>query len=176
MELEHRLSALLQLHLHSRHSTWLLWIGQRQLQDEARYNKVLGFGVSYIRDFTVLMPCSVKRATQSCLPNAQQSVWWLLTPGHLLSPLYLHQWGSHIMKQRDHSVYAPSQWEMALQCNSWMHSQNDSWKRFIVMVLDALATSVTRASAGTIFTKAFLMISVGLTHSFQHPLSSHLQI
>ena len=32
MSLEHRLSALLQLHLHSRLNTWLQWIGQGQLQ------------------------------------------------------------------------------------------------------------------------------------------------
>ena len=36
MQLEHRLSALLQLHLHSHHNTWLQWVGQRQLQDEKR--------------------------------------------------------------------------------------------------------------------------------------------
>ena len=34
MQLEHRLSALLQLHLHSRLSNWLHWIGKRQLNDE----------------------------------------------------------------------------------------------------------------------------------------------
>ena len=34
--LEHRLSALLQLHLHSRLNTWLQWIGQIPLQDDAR--------------------------------------------------------------------------------------------------------------------------------------------
>ena len=36
MKLEHGLSALLQLHLHSRLDTWLQWIGQRQLQDKTR--------------------------------------------------------------------------------------------------------------------------------------------
>ena len=36
MQLEHRLSALLRLHLHSRLSTWLQWIGPKQLQDETR--------------------------------------------------------------------------------------------------------------------------------------------
>ena len=34
MLLEHRLSALPQLHFHSRLNTWLQWIEQRQLQDE----------------------------------------------------------------------------------------------------------------------------------------------
>ena len=33
-----RLSALLQLHLHSRPNTWLYWVGQKQLQDYARNN------------------------------------------------------------------------------------------------------------------------------------------
>ena len=51
MQLEHRLSALLQLHLHSRLNTWLTWIGQ--LQDETRNIKVLGFGAPYIRGSTV---------------------------------------------------------------------------------------------------------------------------
>ena len=54
MQPEHRLSALLQLHLHSQLNTWLQWIGQRQLQGGARITLVLEFGASYIRDFTVL--------------------------------------------------------------------------------------------------------------------------
>ena len=49
MYLEHRISALLQLHLHSRLDTWLQWIGQRQLQDEARNMQVLEFSASYTR-------------------------------------------------------------------------------------------------------------------------------
>ena len=53
MLLEHRLSALLQLHLHSRLNIWLQWIRQRQLQDEKRSIYVLWFGASYIRDFMV---------------------------------------------------------------------------------------------------------------------------
>ena len=53
------LSALLQLHLHSRLNTWLQWIEQRQLQHEKRTISVLGFGVTYIRDFVVsrTKPC-----------------------------------------------------------------------------------------------------------------------
>ena len=53
MRLEHRLSALLQLHLHSQLNTWLQWIRQRQLQDETRNINVLGLGVTYIRELTV---------------------------------------------------------------------------------------------------------------------------
>ena len=53
MQLEHRLSALLQLHLHSQFNTWLQWIGQRELQDETRTIYVLGLGASYIRELTV---------------------------------------------------------------------------------------------------------------------------
>ena len=53
MQLEHRLSALLQLHLHSQLSTWLQWIGQRQLQDETRNIWGGGLGASYIRYLTV---------------------------------------------------------------------------------------------------------------------------
>ena len=48
----HRLSALLQLHLHPRLNTWFQWIGQRQLQDETRNISVLGFGVAYTRGWT----------------------------------------------------------------------------------------------------------------------------
>ena len=33
MELKHRLSALLQLHLHYQLNTWLEWIGHRQMQE-----------------------------------------------------------------------------------------------------------------------------------------------
>ena len=53
MYLEHPLSALLHLHLHSRLNTQLQWIGQRQLQNETRNIYVLGFGATCIRDFTV---------------------------------------------------------------------------------------------------------------------------
>ena len=60
---EHRLSALLQLYLHSQINTWFQWIGQRQLQDVTRISSVLEFGASYIRDFTVnpifMQSCSV---------------------------------------------------------------------------------------------------------------------
>ena len=48
-----RLSALLQLYLHSQINIWLQWIGQRQLQDETRNICVLGLGASYIRELTV---------------------------------------------------------------------------------------------------------------------------
>ena len=43
------------LYLHSQLDTWLQWIGQRQLQEEARVIEVLEFGASYIKDFTVVM-------------------------------------------------------------------------------------------------------------------------
>ena len=52
MYLEHHLSTLLQLHLHSHLNTWLQWIGQRQLQDDIQ---VLVFGAFYIRGLTVIM-------------------------------------------------------------------------------------------------------------------------
>ena len=51
--LEHRLSALLQLHLHSRPNAWLQRIGRRQLHDETGNISVLGFDESYIRGLTV---------------------------------------------------------------------------------------------------------------------------
>ena len=40
------------VHLHSRLNTWLQWIGQRQLQDEMRNIKLLGFSAPYIREST----------------------------------------------------------------------------------------------------------------------------
>ena len=54
MLLEHRLSALLQLHLHSPLNTWLQYVAQRQLQAESRSIWVFRFSASYIRDFTVI--------------------------------------------------------------------------------------------------------------------------
>ena len=53
MQLEHRLSVLLQLHLHSRLNNWLHWIGQMQLNDETRNFKVWRFDAPYIRYFMV---------------------------------------------------------------------------------------------------------------------------
>ena len=49
-----RLSALLQLHPHSRLNTWIDWIGKRQLQDETRKIQIWGFCAYYIREFTVI--------------------------------------------------------------------------------------------------------------------------
>ena len=54
MQLEHRLPALLQLHLHSRLNTWLQWIGQRHCNTWRETFKLWLFGASYIRDFTVV--------------------------------------------------------------------------------------------------------------------------
>ena len=51
--MEHRLSALLQLHLYDRLNTWLQLIGQRQRQHETRIISGLGSGASYITEFTV---------------------------------------------------------------------------------------------------------------------------
>ena len=48
-----KMSALLQLHLHSQPNTWLQWIGQRQQHDETRNIYVLGLGAFYIRELTV---------------------------------------------------------------------------------------------------------------------------
>ena len=53
MQLEHRLSVLLQQHLHCWLNTCLQWIGHRQPQDETRNIQVLGFAVPYIRGLTV---------------------------------------------------------------------------------------------------------------------------
>ena len=53
MKSEHRLSPLLQPHLHFPRNTWLQYIAQRQLQAETINVQVQGFGASYIRDFTV---------------------------------------------------------------------------------------------------------------------------
>ena len=60
--MEYRLSALLQLHLHSGLNTCLQWIGQRQLQDETRNISVLGFGAIYVRGLTAI-PVIATRAT-----------------------------------------------------------------------------------------------------------------
>ena len=53
--LEQRLSALLQLHLHSRLNTLLHWIRERQLQDETRNIYVLEFGAPDISGLTSCM-------------------------------------------------------------------------------------------------------------------------
>ena len=47
-------SAMLQLHLHSRLNTWLQYITQIQAQDQMRDISVLRFGAPYARDFTVV--------------------------------------------------------------------------------------------------------------------------
>ena len=49
-----RLSALLQLHLHSRLNAWHQWIEQSQLQEETRNSQGLGFGAPYISGLVVM--------------------------------------------------------------------------------------------------------------------------
>ena len=67
--MEHRLSALLQLHLHSRLNTWLQWVWQRHLQDERRI--VLCFGATYIRDFTLVRKFSIGHLFKHAQRRAQ---------------------------------------------------------------------------------------------------------
>ena len=76
------LSALLQLHRHSRlnNVTWLKRIGQKQRQDETRNISVVGFGASYIRGLT-LWPCSSEAyLSQPGLHEASndQAVVWVI--------------------------------------------------------------------------------------------------
>ena len=52
MQLEHRLSALLQLHLHSRLNTWFQWIGKNNCKTR-QYHFRFGIWWPYIRDFTI---------------------------------------------------------------------------------------------------------------------------
>ena len=79
--MEHRLSALLQLHLQYGLNTWLQWLGQRQLQDEARNISVLGFGATYIRDLTVIRvitPGSPTSVEIFVFWEKNRCVWFLL--------------------------------------------------------------------------------------------------
>ena len=77
MSLEHRLSALLQLHLHSRLKIWLPGIRQRQPQVSTRIFYVFGFGAFYIRDLTV--PVNVLNPSRSPFPKIHEHAWLTLT-------------------------------------------------------------------------------------------------
>ena len=70
--MEQRLSALLQLHLHSRLDIWLQRIRQRKPQGSTRIFLVLEFGASYIRDLTVSH--TVKCHYNACHYNANASL------------------------------------------------------------------------------------------------------
>ena len=69
MELEHRLAALLQLHLHSQleHLTSMDWT--KQLQDETRIFQVLEFGAPYNRDLTVRLMNASKEKYVDVISN-----------------------------------------------------------------------------------------------------------
>ena len=79
MQLEHRLSALLKLHLHSRLNIWLQGIRQRQPQDSARIFLVLGFGAAYIRNLTAIMQRG--DVSEASLIRASLSRLLLYSPG-----------------------------------------------------------------------------------------------
>ena len=86
------MSALLQLHLHSPLNTWLQYVAQRQLQANSRSICVLGFGASYIVDFTVYgIPMACNYITLYWNHNSN-IVWILLAcvyEGQLLYKLHL---------------------------------------------------------------------------------------
>ena len=115
MLLEHRLSALLQLHFHARLDIWLQWVGQRQLQDDARIISLLTFGASYIRDLTV---CFKENACMS-----QVMIQVMILHRNVLSneDSYIGKYNAVTMVRRDHSGYELSQWEEALLCNASSH-------------------------------------------------------
>ena len=101
MYLEHRMSALLQLHLHSRLNTWLQCIGQSQLQDEARNIKLLGFGAPYIKRLTIVysLHCKIgigiswKRNHRKTLPC---NLWYKPT---VYSWVYFVRWSINKCKE-----------------------------------------------------------------------------
>ena len=154
MQLEHRLSALLQLHLHSQLNTWLQWTWQRQLQDETRNIYVLGSGASYIRELTVSLATKILSMlwimksqcgkffhvmTSSCN-------WWLTpnTPGNLgqgfltlISPPFTNMSSGHQRNQYVQSAWksqAAHQGEVMdpwsylyiyMVCKSWFTTESD---------------------------------------------------
>ena len=69
MKLEHRLSALLQIHLHSWLNTRLQWIGHRHLQDQTRTNYVFEFDATSIGGLTVSFQPHVYELTFSIFPR-----------------------------------------------------------------------------------------------------------
>ena len=80
MKFRHRLSALLQLDLHSRLNIWLQGIRQRQPRDSTRTLWLLGFGASYIRDLTVYICilydfCVVKWQRYTVLEMVSWKTW-----------------------------------------------------------------------------------------------------
>ena len=91
MQLEHRLSALLQLHLHSQHNTWLQLIGQRQLHDEARNIYIWRLSATYIRELRVCQIINHAELT---------SMWW-----RIFSPPWEPHWKPH-----DHNVEFDENW------------------------------------------------------------------
>ena len=94
MQLEHRLSALLQLHLHSQLNTWLQWTWQRQLQDETRNIYVLGSGASYIRELTVSLATKYYQCSELWKANAESfSMSWRHHATGDLLPIPLEIWG-----------------------------------------------------------------------------------
>ena len=100
MYLEHRLSALLQLHLHSRLNNLLHWIEQRHVQDETRNIYIWGFCAPYIRYFTVLA-----RPTPHITPRNPDTkvlrscylpwTWGIFTSTTSLNPMLLIEVGPY---------------------------------------------------------------------------------
>ena len=73
---EHLLSALLQLHLHSGLNTWLQWIGQRELQNERRNIWVWGFRAPYVRDLMVTVKqCKLEVSDVSYIQEVNLCFW-----------------------------------------------------------------------------------------------------
>ena len=106
MYLEHCLSALLQLHHHSRLNTWLQWIGQKQLRWDEKH-LCFWFGATYTKGLTIypwhlMLSLGHKsvRSSDTLTLNVQRpsylglslSISWLLMPWLLSSPGHQQPW------------------------------------------------------------------------------------
>ena len=74
--------------LHSRLDTWLWWIGQRQLQDEARKISVLVFSVTYIRGLTVVSFEVIRNVKLICTCTYTYPVWQFIGINHYAVPIF----------------------------------------------------------------------------------------
>ena len=131
MKLDHGLSALLQLHLHSRLNIWLQWLRQRQLQDETRNIQLFGFGATYIRGMMVICFCVTHCGLGMPYYDLAQHLFRYRLFVWQHQTIYIcSSWTKYhsdilckvqLIICRDQSRCASSQWEASIHCNHVSH-------------------------------------------------------
>ena len=147
MQLEHRLSALFQLHLHSRFNDWFSGLSKDNCKTRRETLKIFGFGAPYTEGLTVIASCT------SLQQDPKELNHWLsqveVVHAYSMFPLVPHQhtgvWEMAVILHRTFSnafscmviiVFGLIFVSNAFRCmNNIVFGFNFHWRLFLVIQL-----------------------------------------